>query len=126
MGYTTGEALVTIGDALLQNKKVKKGVETTICGTAGLGAIGIGTALETVGAGTVIGTAGSAITGAGCAATQALMTGAAAVLPGAAGAAVSGALGTTATVVFTVASNPVVLGGFALAGITYGICKLFK
>ena len=126
MEYKTAENLMSIGDALLQNKKIKKGVETTISGTAGLGAIGIGTALETVGAGTVIGTAGSAITGAGCAATQALMTGAATVLPGAAGTAVSGVIGTAATAVFTVASSPVVLGGLALVGITYGICKLFE
>lgn len=58
MGYTPQEAALTIGDALLQNKKIKKGVETTLTGTAGLGAIGIGTAMETVGAGTIIGTAG--------------------------------------------------------------------
>lgn len=126
MGYTPQEAALTIGDALLQNKKIKKGVETTLTGTAGLGAIGIGTAMETVGAGTIIGTAGSAITGAGCAATQALMTGAATVLPGNAGTAVSGAIGTAATAIFTAASSPLVLGGLAFAGIAYGLHKIFE
>ncbi len=126
MATTLTDTAFSIGDALLQNKTVKKGVETTLKGAVGIGAIGVGTALETVGTGTVIASAGSAITGAGCAATQALMTGAATVLPATLGTAVSGAIATTATTVFAVASSPVVLGGAAVAGILYGINKLVE
>lgn len=116
MDQKSVDALVSIGECVIQNKQVQKGIKTTLKGTAGLGAIGVGTALETVGAGTVAGTFGYAITGAGCAATQALMTGAATVLPGAVGTAVSGAIGSAATAIFTVASCPAVLGGVAILG----------
>lgn len=126
MGYTYGDVVVTIGENLLKNKEVQKGVKTTLKGAGGLAAIGVGTALETVGTGTVIGTVGSALTGAGCAATQALMTGVATVIPGVAGTAVSGAIGTAATAVFTAASSPLILGGLAVAGVTYGLYKLLE
>lgn len=54
------------------------------------------------------------------------MTGAATVLPGTAGTAVSGAIGTAATAIFTAASSPLVLGGLAFAGIAYGLHKIFE
>lgn len=123
MGYTYADVAVTIGENILKDENVQKGVKTTL---KGLGAIGAGTVLETVGAGTAIGATGSALTGAGCIATQAVMTGASTVLPGALGTAVSGVIGGAATGIFLVASSPITLGGIAVAGITYGICKLFE
>lgn len=123
MGYTYADVAVTIGENILKNENVQKGVKTTL---KGLGAIGAGTVLETVGAGTAIGATGSALTYTGCVATKAVMTGVSTALPGALGATASGAIGSAATGIFLVASNPVVLGGLAVAGITYGICKLFE
>lgn len=123
MGYTYADVAVTIGENILKDEKVQKGVKTTL---KGLGAIGAGTVLETVGAGTAIGATGSALTYTGCIATQAVMTGVSTALPRVLGTAASGAIGSAATGIFLVASSPIALGGIAVAGITYGICKLFK
>lgn len=120
------DAVMTIGEEILKNEQVQKGVQTTMKGVAGLGAIGAGTVLETVGAGTMVGSAGYALTGIGCGATQALITGATAVLPEAMGATVAGALGSAATGVFAVASSPVFLGGAVVAGASYGAYKFVK
>lgn len=126
MAYTMLDVVEAVGENLLKNEGIQKGIKTTLKGTAGLGAIGVGTALETVGAGTIVGTAGSAITGAGCVATQALMTGATAVLPTTIGTAVSGALGTAAMTVAAVASSPLFLGGVIAGGTIYGVRKFVK
>ncbi len=117
------DVVIAIGENLLRNKNVQKGIDTTLKGTAGLGAIGVGTALETIGGGTALGAVGSTITGMGCAATQTLITGATTVLPGAIGTAVAGTIGSAATAVFTIASSPIVLGGAAVAGTIYAAKK---
>lgn len=111
------EAACDVGFELLQTERgntIAKGA------LGGVAAIGTGTAIET--AGTLIGapmlvSAGSTLTGVGCAAAQTAITATGAI------PLVGEAIAVASTAVFTVASSPVVVGCLLVGGLGESVRK---